>query len=78
MANKKDLENDVIQALNETQLWREKNRDEVASDEKRIQLVKQIIGKIIQDYMRQIQKNPHVSHEDKAAIMKTMSNVWKA
>ncbi len=78
VAHKKNLENDTIQTLNETQLWREKNRDEVASDEKRIQIVKQIIGKIIQDYMRQIQKNPHVSHEDKAAIMKTMSNVWKA
>lgn len=71
------LDEDLIKHLDEAHLWWSKHLDECASDEKKLLFIKQTIGKIILEYTKQINKISHITGEQKASLMKQMSQLRK-
>ncbi len=57
------------ESIDHHQLRREKEF-ELKSEDKKIQLIKETIGKTIQDFRQQMLKNPNLSHWEKAELLK--------
>lgn len=58
---------EILDSLNQHQLRWEKEFD-LKTEEKKLQLIKQTLGQTIKSFIQQTNKNPHLSHEQKAQL----------